>query len=167
MYLKLLGIIFISNHFLMDIQLGDISHIIQLAIAPVFLLTGVGTNLMVLTNRFARIIDRSRVLEDRINATSAADHSDSYAELATLYRRTHLINRAITLSTSCALLVCIVIAALFIGDALNLALAKFIALCFVLGMFSLTGSFVYLLREIFVATRRLSMRPIMVPQRSE
>ena len=51
----------------MNIQVGDVGHIIQLAIAPVFLLTGVCTNLMVLTNRLARIIDRSRVLEDRLD----------------------------------------------------------------------------------------------------
>jgi hypothetical protein len=144
----------------MDIQLGDISHIIQLAIAPVFLLTGVGTKLAVLTNRLARIIDRSRVLEDRLGTSDCGAPAEAHAELLTLYRRAHLINRAITLSTSCGLLVCVVIASLFIGDALNLALAKFIALCFVLGMFSLIGSFVYLLREIFVATQTLSMRAI-------
>lgn len=148
---------------IMNIQLGDIGHIIQLAIAPVFLLTGVGTKLTVLTNRLSRIIDRTRVLEDRIHSTSAADHTHAYAELAALYRRTHLINRAITLSTSCGLLVCIVIAALFFGAAFNLDLAKFIALCFVLGMFALIGSFVYLLREIFVATRTLSMRKVGAP----
>jgi len=142
----------------MDIHLTDISHIIQLAIAPVFLLTGVGTKLAVLTNRLARIIDRSRVLEDRLSNGASGSFADAQSELLTLYRRAHLINRAITLSTCCGLLVCVVIAALFIGDALNLALAKFIALCFVLAMFSLIGSFVYLLREIFVATQSLSRR---------
>ena len=50
----------------MDIRLSDIGHIIQLSIAPVFLLTGVGTNLLVPTNRFARIIDRSRYLEQKL-----------------------------------------------------------------------------------------------------
>jgi len=98
------------------------------------------------------------VLEDRIHATSGADHTDAYTELDTLYRRSHLINRAITLSTSCGLLVCIVVAALFIGDAMNLGLAGFIALCFVVAMFCLIGSFVFLLREIFVATKTVSMR---------
>ena len=142
----------------MDIHLTDISHIIQLAIAPVFLLTGVGTKLAVLTNRLARIIDRSRVLEDRLSNGASGSFADAQSELLTLYRRAHLINRAITLSTCCGLLVCVVIAALFIGDALNLALAKFIAFCFVLAMFSLIGSFVYLLREIFVATQSLSRR---------
>ena len=149
----------------MQIQLGDISHIIQLAIAPVFLLTGVGTKLSVLTNRLARIIDRSRLLEDRLHASGNVDVADAVAELDTLYQRGHLINRAITLSTACGLFVCVVIAALFIGDALNIDLAKLIALLFVLGMFSLIGSFVYLLREIFVATRTMSTRRVIRPQR--
>jgi hypothetical protein len=142
----------------MDIQLGDVSHIIQLAIAPVFLLTGIGTNLMVLTNRLARIIDRSRVLEERWPDASQVEQGNYNSELETLHSRAHLINRAITLSTSSALLVCLVIAALFLGDALDLALAKFIASLFVLTMLTLIGSFIYLLREIFIATRTLSIR---------
>lgn len=149
----------------MEIQLGDISHIIQLAIAPVFLLTGVGTKLAVLTNRLARIIDRSRVLEDRLHGGGNVDRADTISELNTLYRRGHLINRAITLSTACGLFVCVVISALFIGGALNLELAQFIALLFVLAMFSLIGSFVYLLREIFVATKTMSMRQIIPSKR--
>jgi len=149
----------------MEIQLGDIGHTIQLAIAPVFLLTGVGTSLAVLTNRLARIIDRSRFMESGMVAPAATERAEAHAELETLYRRAHLINRAITLSTSCGLLVCVVIAALFIGNALNLGLATFIALCFVLGMFALIGSFVYFLREIFISTRTLSMRHMRLPAR--
>ncbi|TFW08504.1 DUF2721 domain-containing protein [Oxalobacteraceae bacterium OM1] len=146
----------------MDIQLGDISHTIQLAIAPVFLLTGVGTKLGVLTSRLARIIDRTRVLEDRIKATPQGSHEDAWEEIDTLYRRAHLINRAITLSTCCGLFVCVMIAALFLGDSLRLSLAQFIALLFVLAMFSLIGSFVFLLREIFVATGSMSMRHMLM-----
>lgn len=142
----------------MEIQLGDVGTTIQLAIAPVFLLTGVGTNLLVLTNRLARIIDRSRVLEERIDRAPQEEHAEYDAELAVLYRRAYLINGAITLSTSCALLVCVVIAALFIGDALGLKLGSFIGALFVLGMLALIGSFVYLLREIFVATANMSVR---------
>jgi hypothetical protein len=149
----------------MEIQLGDISHTIQLAIAPVFLLTGVGTKLAVLTNRLARIIDRTRVLEERLMASGNIDVADATSELDTLYQRGHLINRAITLSTACGLFVCVVIAALFIGDALDLRLAKLIALLFVLGMFSLIGSFVYLLREIFVATKTMSIRRVIHPRK--
>ena len=141
----------------MEIQLGDVSHIIELAIAPVFLLTGVGTKLTVLTNRLARIIDRSRVLEDRM-ARSGGDDPVDHVEINVLYKRGHLINRAIALSTACGLLVCLVIATLFIGDALNLGFGKFIALLFVLAMLSLIGSFYYFMREIFIATATLTMR---------
>jgi hypothetical protein len=140
----------------MEIQMGDIGHIIQLAIAPVFLLTGVGTNLIVLTNRLARIIDRSRVLEDR--AQNGKGEPEDEEEIRILYRRAYLVNGAITLSTTCALLICVVISALFLWDALGLRLAFFIAILFVLAMLALIGSFVYLLQEIFIATSTLSMR---------
>lgn len=140
----------------MDIQLGDVSHIIQLAIAPVFMLSGIGTKLIVLTSRLARIIDRSRVLEDRLSTHPGEPHA--LEELATLYRRSHLINRAITLSTSSALLVCLTIASLFVGGALGIGLARTIALLFVLAMLALIGSFIFFLREILVATATMPMR---------
>jgi len=132
-------------------QADEIGHIIQLAIAPVFLLTGVGTNMLVLTNRLARIIDRSRDLEAQLESQRviSADKVQLYRdELNILFRRAKKINRAILLSTSCALLICVVVAGLFIADALNLRLASVIAGMFVLAMVALTGSFVYLLREI-------------------
>lgn len=139
----------------MEIKPGEIGHIIQLAIAPVFLLTGVGTNMLVLTNRLARIIDRTRLLEENIDqGQGIANGRDALfrAELDVLFQRARKINRAIFLSTSCALLICMVVAALFVTDALNLRLASVIAGMFVLAMVSLTGSFVYLLREVLLAT---------------
>ena len=139
----------------MNIQPGEIGHIIQLAIAPVFLLTGVGTNMLVLTNRLARIIDRSRTLEERLEEPEGhAPDKETAArnELQVLFRRARKINRAIFLSTTCALLICMVVAMLFVTDALNLKLASVIAGMFVLAMISLTGSFIYLLREILLAT---------------
>lgn len=141
---------------MINLHLGNIGQIIQLAIAPVFLLTGVGTNLTVLTNRLARIIDRSRVLEDMVSAQGAEKLSPNMRiELDELYQRSHLINRAITLSSTCALLICLVIAALFLGDALDLHLDKIVAALFVSGVLALIGSFIYFLREIFVATKTL------------
>ena len=136
----------------MNLQVGDIGHIIQLAIAPVFLLSGVCTNLIVLTNRLARIIDRSRVLEDRLEIGLTESYLE---ELEVLYVRSHLINYAITLATGCALMVCLVIALLFLGDTTNLPLDKYIAGLFVLAMFSLIGCFVYFLREIFIASSHM------------
>lgn len=145
---------------MINLQLGDVGHIIQLSVAPVFLLAGVGTNLMVLTNRLARIIDRSRVIEDLLQAenkdTRVGAHQEYLRELDELYDRTHLINRAITLSTSCALFICLVIASLFLGDTTGLGLDKLIAALFVGGILALVGSFIYFLREIFVATKTLA-----------
>lgn len=145
----------------MEIKPDEIGHIIQLAIAPVFLLTGVGTNMLVLTNRLARIIDRTRIIEERLDqgSLSATLSEESVrAELGMLFRRAKKIHRAIFLSTSCALLICMVVAALFIADALDLKLGSMIAGLFVLAMVSLTGSFVYLLREIWLATEFMKDR---------
>ncbi|MES2901465.1 MAG: DUF2721 domain-containing protein [Pseudomonadota bacterium] len=143
----------------MNIQINDIGHVIQLAIAPVFLLTGVCTMLMVLTNRLARIIDRTRTLEDRLDVAQQLVHRDLFMdELDILYRRWHLINLAITLSTACGLLICLVIAMLFLGDTANLPLDRYIAGLFVVAMVCLIGSFMYLLREIFVASSTLRAR---------
>lgn len=139
----------------MEIKPDEIGHIIQLAIAPVFLLTGVGTNMLVLTNRLARIIDRTRLIEERMDEVDGSpplSEASARAELAMLFRRAKKIHRAIFLSTSCALMICMVVAALFIADAFNLRLGSMIAAMFVLAMVSLTGSFVYLLREIWLAT---------------
>ncbi len=141
---------------MLNLQLSDVSHIIQLAIAPVFLLTGVSAKLSVLTSRLARIIDRSRVVEDLLQQPDPAHHEVWLQELHELYERSHLINRAIMLSTSCGLLICLVVASLFLGDALNVSLDKLIALLFVLGILSLIGSFMYFMREIQVATQTLS-----------
>jgi len=147
----------------MNIQISDIGHVIQLAIAPVFLLTGVATKLTVLTNRLARIIDRTRVLEDRLKVSPNAEFS---SELELLYRRSHLINFAIASSTGCGLLVCMVIAMLFFGDTTNVPLDTYIAAAFVFAMLGLILSFVYFLREIFISSRfmRMQHQQIMLQQ---
>lgn len=139
----------------MQIELTDIGHIIQLSVAPVFLLTGVGTTLTVLTNRLARIVDRSRVLEERLNKVDDPRSTDFQSELITLYARSHLINRAIVLAAACALMISLVIISLFVGAALNIELSFYIATFFVLAMVSLLASFIYLLREIFLATQTM------------
>ena len=144
----------------MDIRLSDIGHIIQLSIAPVFLLTGVGTNLLVLTNRLTRIIDRSRYLEEKLaeKDISADVEKRIRSEGEVLFRRARKINRGITLSTLCALFICVVVASLFLDDAFNLKLDTMIATLFVSAMVALTGSFVYLLREILLATEFLNQQ---------
>jgi hypothetical protein len=132
----------------MKIQLSDIGQVIQLATAPVFLLAGVGILLIVLTNRLGRIIDQMRLIEDRVIKCVDAE---CLAELRSLHRRSNVINIAIAASTLCGLLICVVIAMLFLGDATNLPLDHYIAVCFVGAMGALTTSFIYLMREVFLS----------------
>lgn len=133
----------------------DVAHSIQLAVAPVFLLTGVGTTLTVLTNRLARIIDRARALEGSLPAAPEPAAADIQSELRVLSRRARLIHRAITLSTSCALLICLVIVALFGGVALGRDLSMPIVVLFTAALAAFIGGLVCFLLEIRAATGSL------------
>jgi hypothetical protein len=136
--------------------LGDIAHVIQLAIAPVFLLTAVCTLLNVLTNRLGRAVDRRRLLSSRLPGLEAAVTTSCHGELLYLERRVRLIYVAIALAVTCALLICILIAAAFVDAFVGFDFSKVIAMFFVLAMFALIGSLGCFLREIFlgVSTER-------------
>ncbi|WP_075794025.1 DUF2721 domain-containing protein [Massilia putida] len=134
----------------MNIQTNDIGHVIQLSIAPVFLLTGVATKLGVLMGRLARIIDRTRELKIELRKGPDPDCSE---ELDVLYQRWQLINYAITAGTGCGFLICVIIACLFLGDTTNLPLDRYIAGMFVVAMVALIASFIFLLREVSVSFR--------------
>ena len=79
-----------------------VAHAIQLAVAPVFLLTGIAAILTVMTNRLGRVIDRARVLEERLERASQESLTTLRADLAVLSRRAKLNGRAITLCTTTA-----------------------------------------------------------------
>jgi MFS family permease len=129
----------------------DITRVIQLAIAPVFLLTALGTIVGVLSNRLARIVDRTRTLEDRLGHMPLPDLKSAYHELALLGRRMRLAYLAIALSVVCALFVGLLIAIAFIDAFLLVDLSKFIALLFIAAMVALISSLIVFLREIFLA----------------
>jgi hypothetical protein len=141
-------------------NLGDIAHVIQLAIAPVFLLTGVGTLLAVLSNRLGRAVDRSRVLDNLVPALVSEALALAQDELVLISRRIRLIYAAIVLAVTCALLVCLLIAVAFIDAFMTLNLAKAMGALFVLAMLALIASLAAFLREIFLAvdSARTSMR---------
>jgi hypothetical protein len=138
-----------------ETQSTGIVHVIQLAVAPVFLLSGVGVTLTVLTNRLARIVDRARELEARPDHVEPELQERLDTDLATLSRRAKLVNLALTLSTTCALLVCLVIVALFVGALFDVDLSSLIAVLFVAAMAAFVGGLISFLREIFVATASL------------
>ena len=140
-------------------QITDIAQVIQLAVAPVFLLSGVGITLTVLTHRLSRIIDRARTLEERLLTAAGDNKEDLLAQLSTLSRRARLINSAITLCTVSGLLVCLVIATLFTADFLQFNLSGAIALLFIVAMLAFAIAFLTFLREIFMATASLRIGP--------
>ena len=142
-----------------DTHVADIAHIIQLAVAPVFLLSGVGVTLTVLTNRLSRIVDRARVLEERVAGATETLRTALNADLRPLASRARYINWAITLTTCCGLLVCLVIVSLFVGYFLSLDLSKTIALLFIVAILAFVVAFVSFLREIFLATSSLRIGP--------
>lgn len=135
----------------MPAGLNDIAHVIQLAVAPVFLLTGVGALLAVLSGRLGRAVDRSRVVEGRLPEVAGEALAAARDELALISRRTRLIYTAIALAVLCALLICVLIAVAFIDAFLAMNLARFLATLFVLAMLALIASLLAFLREIFLA----------------
>jgi hypothetical protein len=133
----------------------DITRIIQLAVAPVFLLTAIGTILSALNNRLGRIVDRRRVLEERMRKASAGEQPDpaDVSELELLASRIRLIYHAIVMAIICGLLVCMLVASAFVGVFVALDIARLLGTLFILAMISLIGSLWMLLREVFLAVK--------------
>lgn len=136
-----------------------IAHAIQLAVAPVFLLTGIGAILAVMTNRLGRIIDRARVLEANLESASPKLVTTFRTDLAILSRRAKLISRAITLCTTTALLICTVIAVLFLSGFLRFDATVPVAALFIAAMVSFFLGLLWFLREIYLATVNLRIGP--------
>jgi hypothetical protein len=137
-------------------HVADITRIIQLAVAPVFLLTAIGTILSALNNRLGRIVDRRRVLEDRLrgkDAEARAANTEDVQELELLARRISLIYHAIVMAIVCALLICLLVACAFLGVFVTLDIARLIGTLFILAMFALIGSLWLLLKEVFIAVK--------------
>lgn len=130
------------------------AHVIQLAVAPVFLLSGIGSMLAVMTSRLSRIIDRARALEDFV-AVNPIMAEPTYAELAILSHRAKLIGFSIGLCTLTALLICAVIAILFLGSFISYNVAVIVSSLFVAAMMTFFVSLLFFLREVFLATGSL------------
>lgn len=135
-------------------QIDSVVHFIQLAIAPVFLLTAIGAMLGTMTNRVARIVDRARALEQLL-ATATDDRPAEHRELRLLARRARLINVAITFTVLSALLVCVSIGGLFLDAYWGRNLTVLVAWVFGLALIALIAGLSFFLREIYLATATL------------
>jgi Protein of unknown function (DUF2721) len=146
----------------MDTPPTDIALIarsIQLSLAPVFLLSGIGVLLGVLTNRLARVVDRARPLEERLATADSQASAEIRTQLSLFARRARLMNAAITFSTVSALLVALVVALLFMSAFIRFNLAVGVSVLFVLAMIALVVALIAFLVEIRIATTALRIGP--------
>lgn len=139
--------------------ISDISHLIQLSVAPVFLLAGIGSVLGVMANRLSRIVDRARVVESTVMAET--DHTGPlHIEMLMLERRARVISRSIGLCTVTLLLVCSVIALMFLSALFSFDTASAVAVLFITAMLAFIAALTLLLREVLLATAALRFGPI-------
>ena len=138
---------------------GAISHAIQLAIAPVFLLTGIAGLLGVMANRLARVIDRARTFEDRWSELDAAAKAAAMSEVRNLERRRMVISWSINFCTAAALLICLVIVSLFVEEFFGKNLRLLAGALFVMAMLTVVCGLSCFLREVYLATHTTSIDP--------
>jgi hypothetical protein len=136
-------------------NISVISHVIELAIAPVFLLSAIWMLLSVSTNRLGRIIYRSRYLEEKLENALPEKVAELQSGLATLSSRAKIMDFSIALFTFSALLVCAVITILFLGDFFDFKITIPVAIFFIIATFLLVMGLICFLSEIYIATRTL------------
>ena len=132
-------------------DITDVAHVIQLAVAPVFLLTGIGAILSVLISRLGRVVDRFRALETLPDDITDLARDTARAEMRRLTRRARMVHWALGFCTASALLVCIVIATMFIGTVSGVQTPVFIATLFIIAMLALVAGLLCFMREIALA----------------
>jgi len=138
-----------------SVPLTDIAHTIQLALAPVFLLTGIGSILNLLASRLSRIVDHARRIEQAFTPRDHPDHAQQVGRLRLLDRRIRLVNLAIFLCTLSAMLICVVVAGLFVADLLGLGFGRLLAAFFVAAMVLLITALILFLVEVRAAVQAI------------
>ena len=135
-----------------------IAHLIQLAIAPVFLLVGASGLLNVMTGRLARIVDRVRALEEDVLTADSDRRRDDVGQLAILSRRMAICQSAIAMCTLSAILVCVMVIVLFAAGTGALRHGTPVAILFIAVMAALTLSLMLFFLEVAISTRTVRVR---------
>jgi hypothetical protein len=146
-------------------SLPGLAHTIQLALAPVFLLTGIGSVLNMLTGRLTRIVDRARRIEETFTAPDDPAHGRQVAELRLLDRRMRTVNNAIFLCTASAVALCTVVAAMFVADLVGIGFARTLAVVFTLSLLLLIAGLVLFLGEVRMAVAAIRIRDELLERR--
>ncbi|MBB3911402.1 DUF2721 domain-containing protein [Sphingomonas desiccabilis] len=138
--------------------LSTVAETIQVAIAPVFLLAGLGAILNVMVGRLARIVDRSRQLTALQLRGDDPERVQHLQELRLIDGRIRMINNAVYLVVMAAIAICLVVAMLFVAELGNFQIGQVIAVAFIVSMLLLTGGLICFLIEIHMSVRAIRVR---------
>jgi hypothetical protein len=142
----------------MDNSINDLAQIIQIVVAPVFMLTGIAGFLNVMSGRLGRIVDRARIMERKVKSIKNPEYLViSEKELKNLWRRITLINRSIGMCTASALFVCAVVISLFLSDFWNMDVSSAIVSMFIIALLLLISALLLFLKEVQLAAHTLQM----------
>ena len=141
-----------------NLSVNTVAEIVRLAVAPVFLLSGIGAFLNVCAARLSRIVDRSREIEPLLLASRGTEHDRWLGDLRLLDRRMSLVSWAISLSVLSAILICAVVVLLFGASLTSLHVATTIAWLFIGSMIAIGLGFAVFLVETRVGSRAVRVR---------
>jgi hypothetical protein len=150
-----------------DLSVSTVAEIVRLALAPVFLLSGIGAFLNVLASRLARIVDRSRDIEPLLLASRGTEHDRWVSDLKVLDRRMSLINWATGLTVTSAVLTCLVVVLLFAANLNRRHLGTEIAWLFMASMLTIGAGFAVFLLETTIAARAVRVRSELLQHEAE
>lgn len=148
-------------------SVATVAQVIQLAVAPVFLLAGIGAFLNVCAGRLSRIVDRARDIEPLLLNSRGAEHDRWLGEIRTLDRRMALVSQAIFLSVLAAVLICAVVVLLFAAGLTGAHFGTAIALLFIATMVAIGAGFAVFLVETRVGSRAVRIRAELLAHEAE
>jgi hypothetical protein len=130
------------------LSVAQLIPVLQTAIGPTILISGVGLLLLTMTNRLARTIDRARITARELPAVSEGDRVKGAEQVRILWRRARLIRLAIALASTSALFAAILIIVLFVTALLQAESAWLICTLFIICLACLVGSLVVFIHDI-------------------
>lgn len=152
-------------------SLDQIVPVLQLSIGPVILISGAGLILLSMTNRYGRIIDRSRILAESIRQASGSEIERFQSQLEILMRRARLLRMAIAFTSTSLLLAALLIIALFLLALIDIKAALLIIMLFTTCMLSLIAGLFLFLADVNVSLSALKVetevRNSEVPERKK
>jgi hypothetical protein len=150
-----------------NLSVSTVADVVRIAVAPVFLLSGICAFLNVCAARLSRIVDRSRQVEPQLLQSHGSEHDRWIDELKVLDRRMSLVSWAIFLSVVSALLICVVVVLLFTASLIGSHFATAIALLFIASMVAIGGGFLVFLLETWVGSRAVRVRSELLQHEAE